>query len=136
MFEGELIHQLKLWLAMGIYAVPLGSVFFGLLLRFLARRFFKVILSIGRAIWVQFVAMLFSWLFQLILVAISLLIHRQTLFQTVSGVASIFIGAGIYAKMLRDPESKPMGIRMGLILSAVMSLIAILLGIPIKLLRA
>jgi hypothetical protein len=136
LFEGELNHQLKLWLAMGIYAVPLGSILGGLLLRFLAKVFFKVIPSIGRAIWVQFVAMFFSWLFQSILVGMSLLIHSQTLFQTLNGVASLFIGSIIYAKMLRDPESKALGIRRGLILSAVMSLIAILLGIPIKLLRA
>ena len=136
MFEGELNHQLKVWLAIGIYAVPLGSILFGLLLRFLAKSFFKLILSIGRAMWVQFVAMLLSWLFQLVLVVMSLLIHNQILFHTLTGVASVFIGAGVYATMLRDPESKPMGIRRGLILSAVMSLIAIVLGIPIKLLRA
>jgi len=139
LFQGDITHQLKLWLSMGIIGIPLASVFSGLLLTLLAKPFLKVTLSIPRTIWVQFVATLFSWMFYLILVLISLLLHNQALFQVANWVAAVFIAAVVYAKMLKDQESRPLGMRRGLILSGVLMLIAILvtilLRIPIEMLR-
>jgi hypothetical protein len=135
LFQGDLIKQLKLWLIMGIYAIPLGTALFGLLLRFLTKRFLNINLSIARTIWVQFVAILISWVFTLILLVSSLLIHNHTLFQSINGVTAVFIAGGVYARMLKDPELRPIGMTRGLRLSAVMMLIAILLHIPLKLLR-
>ena len=139
MFQGDITHQLKLWLSISIIGIPLASVLSGLLLTFLAKPFLKETLSIRRGIWVQFIVTLFSMMFCLILVLINSLAHNQAFFQVANGVAAVFIAAGVYAKMLKDHESRPIGMRRGLILSGVLMLIVILIAnllrIPIQMLR-
>lgn len=136
LFEGELSNQLKIWLFSGTYIVPLASIVFGIVLRFLARYFPKVSLSVGRAILIQFVANLICWTFVLLLILLSQLIHIQVLWQTVNGVASIFIGAVVYSKMMKHPELGQIGFQKALKLSAFITLIAVVLGIPISLLES
>ncbi len=133
MFQGDVITQLKLWLAMGIYIVPLASVLFGILLRLLLKGFLKISLPIRRVIWVQFVASLISWMF---FIVIDLMVRTQSLAATVSGVAALFISAVVYGRMLKDSELQAIGTKRGFMLSAATMLIAILLKIPLDLLGA
>lgn len=132
----DIIHQFKLWLTITVSVFPLAILIFSFLLKFLTKRFLKISLSFGRTIWVQFMAMILPWLFTLILLVLSPLLQNQVVIQTMNGVAGFFIAAGVYAKMLKNLESEPIGMRMGLRLSAVMTLIIILLRILIKALRA
>jgi hypothetical protein len=80
--------------------------------------------------------MILPWIFTLILLVLTPVIQNQLLIQTLNGVAGFFIAAGVYSKMIKDPESVPIGMQTGLRLSAVMTLIIILLKILIKALRA
>jgi vacuolar-type H+-ATPase subunit I/STV1 len=136
LFPQDTIHQFKLWLAITVSVFPLAIVLFGFLLKFLTKRFWKISLSFERTIWVQFMAMILPWLFTLILLVLTPVIQNQVVIQTLDGVAGFFIAAGVYAKMLKDPESVPIGMQRGLRLSAVMTLIIIFLKISIQLLRA
>ena len=136
MFEGGLNNQLKIWLFFGIYIGPLASIVFGIVLKFLARFFPKVSLSVGRAIFIQFVVSLFCWTFMLLLILLSQLIYIQVLWQTANGIASIFIGAVVYSKMIKHPELGQISFLKALKLSALITLIAIALGIPISLLES
>ena len=107
MFPEETIHQFRLWLAITISVFPLAIVLFSFLLKLLTRRFLKISLSLGRTVWIQFLAMILPWIFTLILLVLTPVIQNQLLIQTLNGVAGFFIAAGVYSKMLKDPESVP-----------------------------
>ena len=129
MFQGDMTYQLKLLAALTIYALPLGSLFFGIFLKLLAKHIFKTSLSLWRSICIEFLVLLFSLIFTLLLVPLSLLINKPLFFLTVNGIAGIFLAGMLYAKMVKDSELKPIGLKKGLILSVVLTLIAILMKI-------
>ncbi len=122
-------YQLKLLAALTIYALPLGSLFFGIFLKLLAKHIFKTSLALWRSICIEFLVLLFSLIFTLLLVPLSLLINKPLFFLTVNGIAGIFLAGMLYAKMVKDSELKPIGLKKGLILSVVLTLIAILMKI-------
>jgi hypothetical protein len=136
LFGGELNNQLKIWLCIGIYIVPMASIFFGIVLKFIARSFSKVGLSVGRAIFIEFIVNLLCWVFMLFLIFVSQLVYIQVLWQTGNGVASIFIRAVVYSKMIKHSELGQIGFQKALKLSALITLIAIAVRIPVSLLES
>ena len=135
MFEGDLIHQLKLWGAVGVLGVLPGTFFFGLILKHICKLYPKVILPYGRAIYIQFIAMLTVWLIMPALIMINQLGGNRLFWLSFNGILAIFITAFIYSKMIGHTESDPIGYVAGLRLSALMTLIAVVLKIPVNILQ-
>jgi hypothetical protein len=125
-----------MWFFIGIYIVPIASICFGIALKFVARCYSKVGLPIMRAIFIEFIVSLSCWVFTLFLIFLSQLTYIQVVWQTGNGVASIFIRAVVYSKMIKHSEWGQIGFQKPLKLSALITLIAIALGIPISLLES
>ncbi len=136
MFEGDLNNQLRIWIGIGVYLVLIGSILFGILLKFITRLFPKIRLSFRRAILIEFIVFVLDWVLMLFLIFLSQLVHVQVLWQTVSGVASVFIGAVVYSKMIKDSQLGQIGFPIALKLSAWITLISILANIPLGLLES
>ena len=92
--------------------------------------------SLTKALMIQFVGLLACWLFALFLIFASLVGGDQEIWQTINGVSAIFITAAIYSRMITYPGAGRIGFRKALVLSAIITLIGIILKIPIGMLRA
>jgi hypothetical protein len=134
-FEGDLNNQLRLWLFIGIYTLPLGCVFYGIVLKIVAKILLRVSLLFRRAILAEVVVSVLNWIFTLFLIFMSQLIHHQMFWLTLSGLAWIFIRAVVYSKMVRDSELGQIALPKILKLSAWVTLVSILSGIPASLLE-
>lgn len=136
MYQLDLTHQLKLWISLGIIIFPLSAAIFSVVLKYVVKSYLKIFLSFGKAFYVQLAASFFCWGFLIIPIFGSQFLRNNTIWQTLTGVASILISAGCYSKMIKQKEGLVLGIHKGLKLSAIMTALAILILIPINMIRA
>ena len=136
MFQMELYRQLKIWIALGLVILPISAFIFGPILKYLVRIYNKISLSVSKAIVIQLVVSFYCWLFLIIPIFGSQLIKNSVFWQTINGITSIIIGAICYSKMIKEPGLGQIGMKKGLEVSALMAAIAIVILIPIKLIRA
>ncbi len=135
MFEGNLIHQIKIWGAFGVVGFLPAALIFGVVLKHICKFYPKVFLPYSKAIYIQFLASLITWLIMLVLIFISQFGGNRTFWISLNGILSILVAAFIYSKKINRTESDPIGYVIGLKLSALISLIAIVLKVPINLLH-
>jgi len=136
LFELDLEKQLKIWIAFGLIIYPLAGIIFGLVLKFVVKKYLHISLSIGRSIFIQVVASFYCWLALGVFFAGSQVAGGQSVWQTINGVTTIFITGYCYSKMVKQQAIDSIGFPVGLKLSAIMTAIAIIIMIPINLMRA
>lgn len=135
MFTGPLEYQLKMWFAIGLIIIPMGSILFGLILKPLTKKLTAIELSFKRSLLIQFCSMIILWAVLFFVILIGLTGIPQEILKLFNFIISIFGAAYVYSKMIKDIEVGSIGFRKGLIISFTMTGIAFLLNIPLKLLN-
>jgi hypothetical protein len=97
MFEGNLIHQFKVWGAVGALAVLPAIIIFGVVLKHVCKLYPKVTLPCGRAVYIQFLAFLIVWLFMPVLIFVNQFGGNRIFWLSLNGILSIFVTALIYS---------------------------------------
>jgi hypothetical protein len=135
LFPGSLASQIKIWLAIGLIGIPIGTIIFGLILKPITNLITKINIRYSRALLIQLCAGTAGWFCIVISVFIGLTGVSHNILEAINLILSTIVGALIYSKMIKSPEQVSIGLRKGLLVSITLNTFALLLNVPLKLLR-
>jgi hypothetical protein len=126
---------MKTWLAIGLIAIPIGSVIFGMILKVILSKINKINIKTSKACLIQLCAGTAGWLTILLSILVGLIDVPRSILLTISFLLSTFAAAFVYSKMITDSSNSPIGMKNGLIVAIVINIVAIALNIPLSLIR-
>lgn len=135
MFPGSLASQIKIWLAIGLIGIPIGTIIFGLILKPITKLVTKINIKLSRAFLIQLCAGTAGWFCIIVSVFIGLADVSHDILKTINLILSTIIGSLIYSKMIKNPEQISIGLKKGLLISITLNAIGLLLSVPLKLLN-